>query len=230
MNDAPNDPRVAAAAEGLARVAPSPTVAAAALSHLTDWLERRSFRAWHPQLHALIDAERWDLLLDSFYRVLPFGTGGRRGPVGVGPNRFNPWTLGASVQGHVAWLRRAHGTGPLAVVVGHDVRCFQDLGGALMPGVPDPVRGITSRDFGRIAAEVYAAAGITAFLPPDGEVLSTPELSFAIRHLGAVAGLQITASHNPPDDNGGKIYGPSGGQQVPPQDEQLATMSKRCSS
>lgn len=221
MTDPPSADLVAVAAAGMAEVAPSEAVAAAATTHLAQWLGSRAFRSWHPQLHALIERERWDTLLDSFYRVLPFGTGGRRGPVGVGPNRFNPWTLGASVQGHVSWLRQTVGPGRLAVVVGHDVRCFQDLRGELVPGVPNPAEGISSRDFAHIAAEVYAAAEMTVYLPPEGQVLSTPELSFAIRALDAAAGLQITASHNPPDDNGGKFYGPTGGQQVPPQDEQL---------
>ncbi len=211
-----------AARAGLLAVAGDPADAERAFAHFRQWLQGRAWRAWHPQLRALVDEQRFGTLLDCFYRVLPFGTGGRRGPVGVGPNRFNPWTLGATVQGHVRWLRRIHGPGPLKVVIGHDVRRFEDMRGELIPDVPDPVRGLSSRDFARVAAEVYTAADFTVLLPPEGEDLSTPELGFAIRHLGAVAGLAVTASHNHPDDNGGKFFGATGGQEVPPQDEDLA--------
>lgn len=200
---------------------PSP-LQEAALQNLERWLVEPPFASYRYQIHALIEAARWDLLLDSFYQVLPFGTGGRRGLVGVGPNRFNPWTLSASVQGHASWMRRTRGDGPLSVVVACDVRQFRDLGGQLVSGVPNPVLGMSSRDFAEIAAEVYAAAGITVFLPPSGTYLSTPELSFAIRHLGADGGVNISASHNPPDDNGSKFYNATGGQEIPPRDEQMA--------
>jgi phosphoglucomutase len=222
MASTPPDALLAAAAEGFATLAVPQAARDAALRNLQQWMTEPPFRAYQHQIHALIEARRWDRLLDAFYQVLPFGTGGRRGPVGVGPNRFNPWTLGASVQGHAAWLRKVRGEGPLKVVLACDVRCFEDLRGELVEGVPDPVRGTTSRDFARIAAEVYAAAGISVVLPPKGGVLSTPELSFAIRHLGADAGLNISASHNHPDDNGGKFYDHMGGQAVPPRDEEMA--------
>ncbi|MCB9780850.1 MAG: phospho-sugar mutase [Alphaproteobacteria bacterium] len=200
-------------------------VRAAALEHLRTWLTDPTFMAWRSQILALIEAERWALLLDSFYQVLPFGTGGRRGTVGIGPNRFNPWTLGSSVQGHALWMRRTLGVPddrPLRVVITYDVRVFQDSRGQLIPDVPTPVLGMSSRDFALIAAEVYAAADIEVILPPEGVYLSTPELSFAIRHLDADAGLMISASHNPPDDNGGKFYNAQGGQEVPPRDEEMA--------
>lgn len=222
MASPPPDALLGAASAGFATLAVPEAARASALRHLRQWLTDPPFRAYQHQIRALIDAGHWDRLLDAFYQVLPFGTGGRRGPVGVGPNRFNPWTLGASVQGHAAWLRRVRGEGPLRVVLACDVRCFEDLRGELIEGVPDPVRGTTSHDFAEIAAEVYAAAGISVVLPPPGGVLSTPELSFAIRHLGADAGLNISASHNHPDDNGGKFYDHTGGQAVPPHDEDMA--------
>ena len=200
----------------------APDVAAATVEAVERWLTDRTFRSYGAQIRALIAAERWSVLVDSFYRVLPFGTGGRRGRVGVGPNRFNPYTLGASVQGHATFLRKRLGEGAHTVVVACDVRAFHDLRGELVAGPPNPVLGLTSRDFAHIAAEVYAAAGFSVVLPPPGEVLSTPELSFAIRHLGAVGGLQVSASHNHPDDNGGKLYTASGGQEVPPRDQAVA--------
>ncbi|MBM4364973.1 MAG: phospho-sugar mutase [Deltaproteobacteria bacterium] len=200
-----------------------PQIVAAAEAHLARWLGDDEFLAYRPLLSALVGAGRWGLLVDSFYQVMPFGTGGRRGTVGVGPNRFNPWTLAASVQGHVAYLRERRGQGPLHVVIAYDVRCFRDAGGNLPAGVDNPLYGLSSRDFAEIAAGVYAANGVhTTLIPPgSGDFMSTPELSFAIRQLGADAGLNVSASHNPPDDNGGKFYNHLGGQEVPPGDEDM---------
>lgn len=194
----------------------------AALVYLERWLSEPGYLAWQAQILGLAEAGRWATLLDSFYQVLPFGTGGRRGTVGVGPNRFNPWSLGASVQGHATWLRRTRGDRPLSVVVAYDVREFRDVRGQMIPGLANPVLGMHSRHFAEIAAEIYAAADIAVHIPPPGSYLSTPELSFAIRMLGADAGLMVSASHNPPDDNGGKFYDGRGGQEVPPRDEEMA--------
>ena len=195
-----------------------------ALRELSFWLTETALSPYRAQLHWLIDTECWTLLLDSFYRVLPFGTGGRRGPVGVGPNRFNPWTLASSVQGHVAYIREGHAEAPLSVVIAYDVRVFRDLRGLYNPDLPNPLLGMTSRDFARVAAGVYAAHGVEVHTLPDdgGTYISTPELSYAIRHLGASAGLNVSASHNHPDDNGGKFYNAQGAQDVPPDDEAMA--------
>lgn len=195
-----------------------------ALRALAYWLNEDALAPYRAQLRWLIDTECWSLLLDGFYRVLPFGTGGRRGPVGIGPNRFNPWTLASSVQGHAAYLRDRHPGAPLSVVVAYDVRVFQDLRGLYNPDLPNPLLGMKSRDFARAAAGVYAAHGITVrMLPEDAETyISTPELSYTIRALGANAGLNISASHNHPDDNGGKFYNAQGAQDVPPDDEAMA--------
>ena len=225
------DPSLAAlldaARVGFAGLSVPPALQVTALDNLRRWLAEPPFSPYRYQIRALIAARRWDLLLDSFYQVIPFGTGGRRGPVGVGPNRFNPWTLAASVQGHAAFLRQTRGDGPLSVVVAFDVRAFRDSGGQLIAGEPNPVLGLSSRDFAEIASEVYAAAGISVWLPPAGTWLSTPELSFAIRHVGADGGLNISASHNPPDDNGGKFYNFTGSQEVPPRDEEMAREVER---
>ena len=195
-----------------------------ALRALAHWLTEDALAPYRAQLHWLIDAERWSLLLDGFYRVLPFGTGGRRGPVGIGPNRFNPWTLASSVQGHVAYLRERQPGAPLSVVIAYDVRVFHDLRGLYNPELPNPLLGMTSRDFARVAAGVYVAHGIAVHMLPDeaGTYISTPELSYTIRALGASAGLNISASHNHPDDNGGKFYNAQGAQDVPPDDEAMA--------
>jgi phosphoglucomutase len=196
---------------------------ARALANLGEWLTGETFRDYRPQLEWMIGSGRFEDLLDSFFRVLPFGTGGRRGPVGIGTNRFNPFTLASSVQGHAEFLRRYEPGDAHSVVVVYDVRAFHDLRGLYNRDLPNPAAGVSSRDFARIAAEVYAAMGVRVFFPESG-YLSTPELSFAIRRLGATAGLNISASHNHPDDNGGKFYNRHGGQHVPPRDEELAEL------
>jgi phosphoglucomutase/phosphomannomutase len=211
-------------AQGFAQLPVADAYKQTALRHLAQWSEDAPFEVYRPQLQWLIAQERWSLLLDSFYRVLPFGTGGRRGPVGIGPNRFNPWTLASSVQGHIAYLRERYPDQDLSVVIAYDVRVFHDLRGLYNPDLPNPLFGMTSRDFARVAAGVYTANGVRVYLLPEDATtyMSTPELSFAIRRLGATAGLNISASHNHPDDNGGKFYNDRGGQEVPPHDEAMA--------
>jgi phosphoglucomutase len=94
-----------------------------ALRYLHQWLTEAAFAPYLPQLGWLINEKQWAGLLDRFYQILPFGTGGRRGAVGIGPNRMNAWTLGASVQGHCEYLKeRFPGVQPLQVVVAYDVR------------------------------------------------------------------------------------------------------------
>lgn len=212
---------------GFAGLAVDPAFTAAALINLEAWLANPQVQDTLPQLEALIADARWDVLLDSFYQVLPFGTGGRRGPVGVGTNRYNRWTLATSIQGHARFLReQADPDAALSVVVAYDVRCYQDARGNTRRDLPNPLLGLSSRDFAEIAAGVYAANGVRVHILARGQdtFISTPELSFAIRHLGADGGLNVSASHNPPDDNGAKIYDREGGQAVPPWDEQLADM------
>jgi phosphoglucomutase/phosphomannomutase len=195
-----------------------------AIRHIGQWLQEPTFVAYQPQLQWLIAQARWSLLLDSFYRLLPFGTGGRRGPVGIGPNRFNPWTLASSVQGHIAYLRARYPQQELSVVIAYDVREFHDLRGLYNPDLPNPLRGMTSRDFAQVAVGVYTANGVRVYLLPEGATtyISTPELSFTVRSLQATTGLNISASHNHPDDNGGKFYNDRGGQEIPPDDEAMA--------
>src|SRR6516165_1590625 len=192
-----------------------------ALKYLGQWLAEAEFAAYRPQLEWLIQTRQWAGLLDRFYQILPFGTGGRRGPVGVGPNRMNRWTLEASVQGHCEYLKeRFPGVAPLRVALAYDVRQFEDKRRQYNPELANPVLHLSSRDLAQYAAGVYVANGIHAhILPPDSKsYLATPELSFTIRHLGAHGGLNVSASHNPPDDNGGKFYDERGGQPVPPDD------------
>jgi phosphoglucomutase len=157
----------------------------------------------------VIDLLRPTPLIDSFYQLIPFGTGGRRGTVGVGANRMNARTVGESAQGVAAYIKAQDRDGSLArggVVIAHDVR-------------------LSSEEFTRITTEVFAAAGIKVFLF-DGP-RSTPLLSFAVRELGATAGVVVTASHNPPSDNGFKAYWSDGGQVVPPHDAAILEYVKQ---
>ncbi len=203
-----------------------------AVAHLKDWLDHDKFASlldgessdYRSLVEWMITAEKFELVLDSFYQVMPFGTGGRRGPVGIGPNRINPYTIASSVQGHVEYLRRKFPEGSdLKVVVAYDVRRYSDLRGIYPPDVPNPVSGLSSKDFAHIAASVYCAAGVVVYMLSDelDDYLSTPELSFLIRQFEAHGGLNVSASHNHPDDNGGKFYNSRGGQEIPPHDEEM---------
>ena len=213
---------LAAAKQGFETVDADPAFREKAVQFLEQWLSGGDFAPYRPQIEWLVTASKWSDLLDMFYQVLPFGTGGRRGAVGIGPNRMNLWTLGASVQGHSEFLKaRFPGKTDLKVALAYDVRQFEDKRKVYNPSLPNPVLHLSSKDFARFAACVYAANGIHSHILPDDSTryLATPELSFAIRFLGANGGLNISASHNPPDDNGGKFYEERGGQPVPPDDQ-----------
>ena len=141
-----------------------------------------------------------DELKDRFYKTLEFGTGGMRGIMGTGTNRINKYTLGKSTQGLSAYLKKTYGPKDLKVVIAYDCRH-------------------NSQTLARTVAEVFSANGIHVYL--FSELRTTPELSFAVRHLGCQAGVVLTASHNPPEYNGYKVYWTDGGQIVPPQDREI---------
>jgi phosphoglucomutase/phosphomannomutase len=198
-----------------------------ALNHLRQWLTHEEFAPYRPQIEWLIASRQWPGLVDRFYQILPFGTGGRRGAVGIGPNRMNAWTLSASVQGHCQYLKQRFADFKrLQVVLAYDVRQFEDCRKNYNPDLPNPVLHLSSRELARLAAGVYASNGIEAhILPPDSSrYLATPELSFTIRYLKAQGGLNVSASHNPPDDNGGKFYDERGGQPIAPDDQIMADL------
>jgi phosphoglucomutase len=203
-----------------------------AAAFLDEWLTHPLYREQQDAILQHVQAGQFDLLLDSFYQMVPFGTGGRRGRVGFGPNRINPVTVAMSVEGHCRFLRE-HGaaSGSPQVVVAFDTRVFQDVSKtyAFLAG-PNPLLGLTSRALGRIAAGIYAANGFEVYLAgldAEDQYLSTPELSFAIRHLGALAGMNVSASHNHPDDNGFKFFNSQGAQDIPPTDQTMASYMGR---
>ncbi len=191
-----------------------------ALKWLEIWLTEDPFKDYVPQIAYLIETEKWGFLLDSFYQVIPFGTGGRRGLVGVGPNRINTWTIQASAQGHSQYLLRQYGeqAKQRGVVLAFDVRKYTQKG-IYDETLANPVRNLDGRRLANAAAAVYAANEIKVYI--FKEERSTPELSYAIRHLSAVSGDMFSASHNLPTDNGKKVYDQFGGQLIPPDDQIL---------
>ncbi len=173
------------------------------------WLTSDAYSEHVDGILRLAGSREWDTLEQSFSAVLPFGTGGRRGPRGVGPNRINARTVAESARGLVNWARRNRRNADSStgtVVIAYDTR-------------------IASRELATVCAEVIAAAGMRALMFDDCR--PTPELSFAVRHLGADAGIVVSASHNPPTDNGFKAYGSDGGQIPPPKDAEVMRAVKR---
>jgi phosphomannomutase len=136
-------------------------------------------------------------LEESFYKNLEFGTGGMRGIMGVGTNRINKYTLGKNTQGLANYMHEVFSGKQLKVAIAYDCRLNSDT-------------------LAKVVADVFSANGIKVYLFSD--MRPTPELSFAVRHLGCQAGIVLTASHNPPEYNGYKVYWEDGGQLVPPQD------------
>jgi phosphomannomutase len=136
-------------------------------------------------------------LEESFYKNLEFGTGGMRGVMGVGTNRINKYTLGKNTQGISNYMKHVFPNKNLSVAIAYDCRHNSDT-------------------LAKIVADVFSANGMKVYL--FSEMRPTPELSFALKHLKCQAGIVLTASHNPPEYNGYKVYWEDGGQLVPPQD------------
>ncbi len=191
-----------------------------AFNRLKIWLTDDAFKDYAPQIEYLIENAKWDFLLDSFYQIIPFGTGGRRGLVGIGPNRINPWTIQSSAQGHSQYLIKQFGeqARQRGVVLAFDVRKYTQKG-IYDEARPNPIMNLDGLQLAAAAATVYAANGIKVYMFETAR--STPELSYAIRHLNAISGDMFSASHNLPTDNGKKVYDQYGGQLIPPDDQIL---------
>ncbi len=151
------------------------------------------------EIQNLIDTDQ-EQLTDRFYKNMEFGTGGMRGIMGAGINRINKYTLGKATQGLANYLIKTFPSKELKVAIAFDCRH-------------------NSQTFGKLVADVLSANGIKVFLFED--LRPTPELSFSVKHLGCDAGIVLTASHNPPEYNGYKVYWNDGGQIVPPQDGEI---------
>lgn len=162
------------------------------------WLSDAYDEETRTEVRRMLDNPDKTELIEAFYKDLEFGTGGLRGIMGAGSNRMNIYTVGAATQGLANYLKEAFADLPqISVVVGHDVRN-------------------NSRKFAEIVADVFSANGIKVYL--FDSFRPTPELSFAIRHLGCQSGVNITASHNPKEYNGYKAYWEDGAQIIAPHD------------
>ena len=165
------------------------------------WLSESYDAETRAAVKAMIEAEDKTELIESFYKDLEFGTGGLRGIMGVGSNRMNIYTVGAATQGFANYLKVAFKDLPeISVAVAHDVRN-------------------NSRLFAEVVADVFSANGIKVYLFESFR--PTPELSFAVRHLGCQSGVNITASHNPKEYNGYKAYWSDGAQIIAPHDTNI---------
>ena len=160
------------------------------------WLSDTFDKETQQEVNNLMENNPKDLA-DRFYKDLEFGTGGMRGTMGAGTNRINKYTLGRATQGLSNYLLENVKKQQLKVVIAYDCRH-------------------NSKKFAKVVADVFSANNIKVFLFED--LRPTPELSFAVRYLGCDAGIVLTASHNPPEYNGYKVYWADGGQIVPPHD------------
>lgn len=163
------------------------------------WLEPHFDQDTQLEVSKLLNSNE-ELLTDSFYKDLEFGTGGMRGLMGVGTNRLNKYTLGKNAQGLSNYLKTEFPDQQISVAIAYDCRHNSDI-------------------FSQTVANVLSANGIKVYL--FDELRPTPLLSYTVRSLQCHCGIVLTASHNPPEYNGFKVYWQDGGQLVPPQDKGL---------
>jgi phosphoglucomutase len=167
-----------------------------------EYVELETNAEFRESVEKLLREEQWEELSERFYTDLSFGTGGIRGKIAGGYNRINPLVIARATQGLANYIGKQQHKGQDAVVIAYDSRRY-------------------SRLFAEETALVLAGNGIKVYL--FSELRPTPELSYAVRKLGATAGVVITASHNPPEYNGYKVYWSDGGQIVPPHDKGIIT-------
>ena len=169
------------------------------LNKVNEWLTPTFDEATHKAIKEMMTSDPKELE-ESFYKNLEFGTGGMRGVMGVGTNRINKYTLGKNTQGLSDYLYKSFPNESLKVAIAYDCRHNSDT-------------------LAKVVADVFSANGIHVYLFSD--MRPTPELSFAVRYLNCHAGIVLTASHNPPEYNGYKVYWQDGGQLVPPEDAEI---------
>jgi phosphoglucomutase/phosphomannomutase len=170
-----------------------------AVKNITTWLNEPKYAQYRDDLVEMINEGHWEELENAFFKVIEFGTGGRRGATGIGSNRINRVTIGESAQALCEYAKSHDPEAPQkGVVIACDTR-------------------LSSPELSKYSSQVCAAAGFKTYL--FEEFRSTPELSFAVRELGAAVGIVISASHNPPADNGFKAYWSDGAQLVAPHDK-----------
>ena len=204
-------------------------LSASAAANLRTWLTQPYLREYAPQVAEHLAAEKWPELEEAFWTTIPFGTGGRRGRMyPIGCNVINDRTIGETAQGLANYVKECRDCSNSPV---------GEKGTVPFADAPprDPHRPFScaiaydtrhrSREFAELCSEIMAAAGFTVYFLNGYR--STPELSFAVRYKRCDCGIIITASHNPPSDNAVKVYGPSGGQYVPPHDaDSIAEMER----
>jgi phosphoglucomutase/phosphomannomutase len=174
-------------------------ISSTAATNVIAWLTESRYAEYADEVAAHIAEEKWQILDDVFWTVIPFGTGGRRGKMyPIGSNAVNDRTIGESAQGLADYVRDTLGSGaPLSCAIAYDTRH-------------------RSEHFARLCAEIMTAAGFTVYFLQGYR--STPELSFTVRYKKCSCGIMVTASHNPPSDNAVKVYWSTGGQILPPHD------------
>lgn len=182
-------------------------LSAEAGQNLKKWLTEPAYTAFRDDIKSLIQNEDLDELEDAFRTQIEFGTGGIRGKMGSGPNRINLRTMGEAAQGLAQYVLQSgiENAAERGIVIACDTRNNSDV-------------------FSKETASIFAGNGIVARIFDTHR--STPELSFALRQTGAVTGVVISASHNPPSDNGFKAYWDDGGQVVPPHDKNIINQVK----
>jgi phosphoglucomutase len=169
------------------------------LDKVNEWLTPTFDNQTQEEIKVMMTTSPKDLE-ESFFKNLEFGTGGMRGVMGVGTNRINKYTLGKNTQGLSNYMMKSFPGEQLKVAIAYDCRHNSDT-------------------LAKVVADVFSANGVHVYLFSD--MRTTPELSFAVRYLNCQAGIVLTASHNPPEYNGYKVYWQDGGQLVPPQDAEI---------
>lgn len=176
-----------------------------ALENITDWLEKPKYAEYRDELVSLLEAEKWQELEDAFFKVIEFGTAGRRGTTGIGSNRINRVTVGESAEALCRYIKE-HDEDALekGIAIAYDTR-------------------LSSEELSKYVASVAAANSFKVYRFESFR--STPELSFTVSELGCAAGVVITASHNPPSDNGFKAYWSDGCPLTAPHDKGVLEMA-----